>query len=327
MGLFISKRLLQLIPILVFLSVVSFFIIQLPPGDFLNMHVSRLRQSGEVVNHEEILALQRRYGLDQPAVGRYFLWASRFVRGDFGYSFEWNRPVNELIWERLGLTVVVALSTLLFSWIVAFIIGLYAATHQYSLGDYLATFLGFIGLAIPNFLLALVLMWVAYSYFGQEVGGLFSRAYVTAPWSLARFWDMLKHLWIPVVVIGTGGTAGLIRILRANILDELKKPYVMSAQARGLSRTQVLLKYPVRVALIPFLSTAGWTLPLLISGETITSVVLNLPTTGPLLLRALQSQDMYLAGSFIMFLSILTVLGTVISDILLAWADPRIRYE
>jgi len=258
---------------------------------------------------------------------QYWRWATGMLRGDFGQSFEWNRPVSTLIWGRLALTFVVSLFTLVFTWIVAIPIGIYSATHQYSFGDYFFTFLAFIGVAIPNFLLALVLMWVSFSYFGQSVGGLFAAEYIDAPWSWAKFTDMLTRIWIPVVVIGTAGTAGLMRTLRANLLDELSKPYVETARAKGVSERRLLYKYPVRVALIPFISTVGWMLPVLISGETITAVVLNLPTTGPLLLRALQSQDMYLAGSFIMLLSVLTVIGTLISDILLAWLDPTIRYE
>lgn len=324
---YIFKRFFQMIPLIILVSLVSFIIIQLPPGSYLNSYVANLRQSGETIDQSEIAALEKRYGLNDPVYVQYFKWISGIIRGDFGFSFEWNQPVNKLIWERIGLTVVITGITMIFSWIVAFIIGVYSATNQYTAGDYIATFLGFVGLATPNFMLALILMWVGYSYLGMNVGGLFSREYANAAWSLAKFIDLLQHLWIPIIVIGTAGTAGLIRILRANLLDELRKPYVTSAQARGLSKVHVFLKYPVRIALIPFISTAGWTLPLLISGSTITSVVLNLPTTGPLLLSALKSQDMYLAGSFILILSMLTLIGTFISDLLLAWVDPRIRYE
>ena len=274
-----------------------------------------------------IAALNKRYGLDQPVYIQYFKWVWGMLHGDFGQSFEWNRPVGSLIWERLAFTVVISLATMVFTWIVAFPIGVYSATHQYSAGDYIVSFIGFIGIAIPQFMLALILMWIAYAYFGQSVGGLFSPAYVDAAWSWAKLVDMLKHLWIPVVIVGMSGTAGLIRTFRANLLDELNKPYVTTARAKGVPERRLLYKYPVRVAMIPFISTVGWSLPALISGETITSVVLSLPTTGPLLLRALQSQDMYLAGSFIMVLSVLTVIGTLVSDILLAWVDPRIRYE
>lgn len=274
-----------------------------------------------------IAALRKRYGLDQPYYVQFFMWVWGMLHGDFGQSFEWNRPVSQLIWERLALTIAVSTFTMVFTWILSFPIGLYSATHQYSGGDYFFTFLGYIGLATPNFMIALILMWVAYSVFGASVGGLFSPQYVEAAWSWGKFLDMLNHLWIPAIVIGMGGTAGLIRTLRANLLDELHKPYVVTARAKGVPERTLLWRYPLRIAIIPWISTVGWSLPGIISGETITAVVLSLPTTGPLLLRALQSQDMYLAGSFIMLLSFLTVIGTLISDILLGWVDPRIRYE
>ncbi|MCB0062206.1 MAG: ABC transporter permease, partial [Caldilineaceae bacterium] len=269
-----------------------------------------------------------RYGLGQPVYVQYWKWVSGILfRGDFGRSFAWNMPVSDLIWGRLTLTFVLSLSTLLFIWIVAFPIGVYSAVRQYSVGDYIATFFGFLGVAIPNFLLALVLMYIAFKYFNQSVGGLFSPDYQEAPWSLAKVGDLLAHLWIPIIIIGTDGTAGLIRIMRANLLDELRKPYVVTARAKGLPEWKLLLKYPVRVALNPFISTVGWVLPSLVSGSAIVAIVLSLPTTGPLLLRALLSQDMYLAASFLLMLSILTVIGTLLSDLLLAWLDPRIRYE
>jgi len=324
---YILRQTLMMIPTLIVISIIAFAIIQLPPGDFLSTYVSQLTASGADVDDATIQALNRRYGLDQPIYVQYIKWVTGMLRGDFGQSFEWNRPVNTLIWSRLGLTVLVSSVTMIVTWLIAFPIGVYSATHQYSIGDYLATFFAFVGVAIPNFMLALVLMWIAFSVFGQSVGGLFSPEFIDAPWSWARVWDMLKRLWIPVLVIGTAGTAGLIRTLRANLLDELGKPYVVTARAKGVSERRLLFKYPLSVALIPFVSTVGWMLPQLISGETITAVVLNLPTTGPLLLRALQSQDMYLAGSFIMMLSALTVLGTLISDIILALVDPTIRYE
>lgn len=327
MSSYILKRVLYAIPTLILISIVSFVIIQLPPGDFLTSYVAQLSEAGEMVDEATIAALNKRYGLDKPVYVQYFKWVWGMLHGDFGQSFEWNRPVSSLIWDRLAFTVVISLSTMVFTWIVAFPIGVYSATHQYSAGDYIVSFIGFIGIAIPQFMLALILMWIAYAYFGQSVGGLFSPAYVDAAWSWAKFVDMLKHIWIPVIIVGMSGTAGLIRTLRANLLDELNKPYVTTARAKGVPERRLLYKYPVRVAMIPFISTVGWSLPALISGETITSVVLSLPTTGPLLLRALQSQDMYLAGSFIMLLSVLTVIGTLISDILLAWVDPRIRYE
>lgn len=325
---YIVRRLIYMIPTLFVISIVSFIIIQLPPGDYLTSLVATMATTGETVDRAALVALEQRYGLGQPVYVQYWKWISGIVlHGDFGQSFEWNQPVNTLIWGRLTLTFVLSLTTLLFTWFVAFPIGIYSAVRQYSVGDYLFTVIGYIGLAIPNFLLALVLMYIAFKYFNQSVGGLFSPAYQEAAWSTAKIWDLFKHLWIPVVIIGTAGTAGLIRIMRANLLDELHKPYVTTARAKGLSETRLLLKYPVRVALNPFVSTVGWTLPTLVSGAAIVSIVLSLPTTGPLLLRALTSQDMYLAGSFIMLLSTLTVIGTLISDILLAWLDPRIRYE
>lgn len=324
---YIGQRILVMIPTLIAVSVVAFAIIQLPPGDYLTTYVAQLAEQGEMVDESELEALKQRYGLGLPFYQQYWRWVSNIFVGDFGHSFTWNRPVNTLIWDRIGFTMLITSITVVFTWIVALPVGIYSAVKQYSIGDYIATFLGFIGLATPNFLLALILMYVAFKYFGQSVGGLFSPEYVEAPWSWGKFVDLLAHLWIPVVILGTAGTAGLIRIMRANLLDELNKPYVVTARAKGVSEAKLLWKYPVRVALNPFVSTIGWILPTLISGSIIVSVVLNLPTTGPLLLQALVSQDMYLAGSFILILSTLTVIGTLISDILLAWLDPRIRYE
>lgn len=325
---YILRRLLMMIPTIIAISIVTFIIIQLPPGDFLTTLIAGLASQGEDVNREAIEALSERYGLGQPLYVQYWKWMSGVLfHGDFGQSFEYNRPVADLIWDRLGFSVALALATLLLSWLIAFPIGFYSATHQYTVGDYIATFLGFLGLAIPEFMLALVLLFVSFKYFGQSVGGLFSPQYVDAPWSLAKIGDLLGHLWIPVVIVSVAGTAGLIRITRANLLDELNKPYVVTARAKGLSEPRLLTKYPIRVALIPFVSTVGWELPAIISGEAIIAIVLNLPTTGPLLLRALQSEDMYLAGSLIFLVSVLTVIGTLLSDILLAWIDPRIRYS
>jgi peptide/nickel transport system permease protein len=271
--------------------------------------------------------MRARYGLDQPTIVQYWKWISNIVlRGDFGESFEWNRPVKDLIWGRLGLTFILSFCTLIFIWLVAFPVGIYSAVKKYSIGDYAFTFFGFLGLAIPDFLFALVLMYIAFSQFGQSVGGLFSPEFQEAAWSWARFVNLMSNMWIPMIVLGLSGTAGLIRTMRANLLDELKKPYVVTARAKGLTENRLLVKYPVRVALNPFISTVGWILPALVSGSTVVSIVLNLPTTGPLLLRSLQSQDMYLAGSFILMTSVLTVIGTLLSDILLAVVDPRIRY-
>lgn len=323
---YVIRRLLTMIPTLIAISIISFIIIQLPPGDFLTSYVAELSESGEHVDRVELEALTTRFGLDQPMYVQYLKWAWNFVRGDFGHSFEWNKPVSELIGERLGLSVVLSVATLLFTWAVSVPIGIYSAVRQYSWMDYVLTVIGFIGLATPNFLFALVLLWVSYAYFGMSIGGLFSPEFSEAPWSLAKVIDLMKHLWIPMIIVGTAHTAKFIRIIRGNLLDELKKPYVVAARAKGLSETRLILKYPVRVAINPLVSTIGWTLPELVSGIAITAVVLNLPTTGPLLLKALMSQDMQLAGTFIMFLSSLTVVGTLISDILLAWVDPRIRF-
>jgi peptide/nickel transport system permease protein len=325
---FLSRRLLYMIPTMLAVSIVAFIIIQLPPGDYTTTYMSSLSSSGETVDQQVVAALKERYGFDQPLHVQYLNWVGNIITaGDFGQSFEWNEPVNRLIWDRFGLTLILALSTLVFTWIVAFPIGIYSAVKQYSIGDYFVTFFGFIGLAIPNFLLALVLMYIAFKYFGQSVGGLFSPEYENAPWSLAKIQDFLGHLWIPMVIIGLGGTATLIRVMRANLLDELRKPYVISARARGLPEWKVILKYPVRLALNPFVSTVGWILPTLVSGSLVVDVVLSLPTTGPLLLRSLLAQDMYLAGAFILLLSTLTMIGTLVSDLLLGWLDPRIRYE
>jgi peptide/nickel transport system permease protein len=312
---------------LALISVLTFIIIQLPPGDYLSSMVAGLSAEGVQVNQAFVEGMRERYGLGQPFYVQYWKWISNILfYGDFGQSFEWNRPVASLIYERMGLTLVLSIATLFFIWAVAFPIGIYSAIRRNSVGAHLATFVGFIGLAIPHFLIALVLMYLSFRYLGQSVGGLFSPTYENAPWSLAKVGDLMSHLWIPVIVLGMAGTASLIRIMRANLLDELNKPYVTTARAMGHPEHVILLKYPVRVALNPFVSTVGWVLPGLVSGATITAIVLNLPTSGPMLLRSLLTQDMYLAGSFILLLSTLTVIGTLISDILLAWLDPRIRY-
>jgi peptide/nickel transport system permease protein len=324
---YILKRLLFMIPTLFAVSLVSFVVIQLPPGDFLTMRVAALIEQGQTIEVSVLNDLRERYGLGQPIYVQYWKWITGIIlRGDFGQSFDWNELVGKLIWARVGLTLLISLASLLFIWAVAFPIGIYSAVKQYSPGDYIATFLGFIGIAIPDFLIALVLMYVAFKYFGFSVAGLFSADYVEAPWSLAKVIDLARHIWIPMIIIGLAGTASLIRTMRANLLDELKKPYVVTARAKGLSEVRLILKYPVRVALNPFISTVGWILPTLVSGATIVSIVLNLPTTGPLMLHALMNQDMYLAGAFILLLSTLTIIGTLLSDILLALIDPRIRY-
>ncbi|MBN1640075.1 MAG: ABC transporter permease [Anaerolineae bacterium] len=323
---YLGNRILLLIPTLIVVSIVSFTLIQLPPGDYLTTYIASLAAGGQIVQEDEIEALKRQYGLDQPMYMQYLKWVRNMLRGDFGMSLEWQRPVSDLIWDRLLLTFVISFSTIVFAWSLAIPIGIYSATHQYAFFDYFTTFLGFVGLATPNFMLALIFLWVAYSVFDISIGGLFSPEYVDAAWSWGRVWDLFKHIWIPLAILGTSGTAGLIRTMRANMLDELRKPYVTTARAKGLTERQVVWKYPVRVALNPFVSTVGWALPGLISGSTITAMVLSLPTAGPLLIRALMNQDMFLAGSFLMMLSFLTVIGTLISDVLLAMLDPRIRY-
>jgi peptide/nickel transport system permease protein len=325
---YVIKRLLYMIPTLIGMSMIAFLIIQLPPGDYVTSLIASMSDSGQNADPAQIEAMRRAYGFDDPAWLQYFKWITGIIfRGDFGYSFEWNRPVSELIWERMGSTLSISVAALLFVWAVSLPIGIYSAMRRHSVGDYAFTFLGFLGLAIPNFILALTLMYVSYKYLGQSVGGLFSPEYVEAPWSIGKVLDLMAHLWIPIVVIGTSGTAALIRILRANLTDELNKPYVITARAKGLPEYKAVLKYPVRVALNPFVSAIGWVLPELISGVTITAIVLNLPTAGPLLLRALISQDMYLAGSFILLMGVLTLVGMLISDLLLAWLDPRIRFQ
>ncbi|MEV8468328.1 ABC transporter permease [Fluviibacterium sp. DFM31] len=327
MGGFILRRALYMIPTVFLVSIVTFIIIQLPPGDYLDSLAAEMGESG-VDNTAVVEQLREQYGLGQPMYLQYWKWMTGILlEGDFGISFEKNLPVTDVIWDRLGWTFAISLLTLLFIWMVALPIGIYSAVRKYSVGDYVATFFGFVGLAVPNFLLALVMMYVAFRYFGQSVGGLVSPEYLDQPWSGAKFVDLLKHIWMPVFVVGTSGAAALIRIMRANLLDELYRPYVVTARAKGMSEFQLLLRYPVRVALNPFISTIGWILPTLVSGEIIVAVVMNLPTTGPLLLRALLVQDMYLAGSLILIVSLLTVIGTLLSDVLLAWVDPRIRYQ
>jgi peptide/nickel transport system permease protein len=325
---YIIRRLLYMIPTVLVISIISFVIIQLPPGDYLTSMVAGMAERGEEIDAATIEALRARYGLGEPVYVQYYKWMRGILlRGDFGQSFEWSRPVKDIIWERLGWTLVISVCTVLFIWVLAFPIGIYSAVRKYSVGDYVATFIGFVGVATPGFLLALVLMYIAFSQFGQTVGGLFSPKYLDEAWSWGKFWDLLSHLWVPLVILGTSGTASLIRRMRANMLDELHKPYVLTAKAKGLSEWKAIIKYPVRVALNPFISTIGWELPKIVSGSQVVGIVLSLPVTGPLLLRALKAQDMYLAGSFIMMISVLTVIGTLISDLLLAWFDPRIRYQ
>jgi len=323
---YILRRVMLMIPTLFVISIISFVVIQLPPGDYLSSYVATLRAQGDLVDEQELAVMQQRYGLGQPIYVQYYKWISGIIlRGDWGQSMEWQQPVKNLIWERMALTVVLSGVSLLVTWFVAIPVGVYSATHQYSIPDYLMSIFSFIGAGTPGFMLALVVMYLAWSRLGMSVSGLFSEQFISAPWSWPKVLDLLKHLWIPVLIIALNGTAGGIRTTRANLLDELNKPYVETARAKGLKEGRMVWKYPTRVALNPFFSTVGWQLAGLISGQTLLSVVLGLQTTGPLLLRALTSQDMYLAGSFLLLLSTLTVVGTLVSDILLAWVDPRIR--
>lgn len=307
------------------ISVISFIVIDLPPGDYVTSYIMALKQQGTSIAAGEEAVLRERYGLDQPLHIRYYKWISRFVQGDLGRSYQWNRDVKDLLAERMPLTVAISFLSLIFTWIVSFIIGIWSALKKFSVGDYIISVISFLAMSIPSFVLALALMYVGFAILKVDVGGLYSREFQNAPWSYAKFVDLMNHLWIPIIVIGLAGTAGTIRVLRATLIDELEKPYVTAAKAKGLPHWKVILKYPVRIALNPFISTVGWTLPGLISGSEIVAIVLNIPTTGPLLLSAIQMQDMYMAGSFILVLSTLTVVGTLISDILLALSDPRIR--
>ena len=300
-------------------------IIQLPPGDYLESYISELESQGESIDPQQIEMLRAQYGLDEPFLVQYWSWSTGMLVGDFGYSFEYGLPVTEVVGDRVFLTTVISIFTIIFTWLIAFPIGMYSATHQYSWGDYGLTFLGFLGLATPNFLLALVMLYFANVTFGTSIGGLMDPEYINQDWSWGKLQSVLEHLWIPVVVIGTSGTAAMIRRLRANLLDELHKPYVVTARAKGVPSFKLLVKYPLRTALNFFIADIGNMLPSIISGAEIVAVVLSLPTTGPILIAALQSQDMYLAGSFLMFLAILTVVGVLISDLALALLDPRIR--
>jgi peptide/nickel transport system permease protein len=324
---YIIQRLLLLPFLLIAFSIVVFAIVQAPPGDFLTAYVATLASSGTSISAEHVAALRHEYGLDQPVVVQYLKWMQNLLAGNLGLSLEYQRPNAELIGEQLVLTVVLALLAFLFTWVVAVPAGIFSATHQRSFVDYAFALLNYIGVATPNFLLALVLMWLAFAYFGIGITGMFSSEFVNAPWSVDRVIDMLQHVWLPAVVLGIAGTARLTRVMRANLLDELNKPYVMTARAKGLSEWRLVFRYPVRLALNPLVSTIGWYLPTLFSGSLIVATVMNLPNIGPLLLRALINQDMYLAGAILLIYFFLTVVGTLISDILLAWLDPRIRME
>ncbi|MCL5998627.1 MAG: ABC transporter permease [Chloroflexi bacterium] len=324
---YIARRIVTLIPILFLISVVSFVIIELPPGDWVSRQIINLRNSGIQVSEDEAERLTKMYGLDKPAQERYVKWITGILlEGNFGWSFQWNRPVNDLLSDRIPLTMLISFSSLILSWIIAIPIGIYSATHQYSAADYVFTFFGFIGLATPGFLVALILAWVIYSATGFSPLGLVSNQYLDSPWTAEKIGDMLKHLILPLLIVGLSSTGVTIRVMRANLLDELKKQYVITARAKGLTELSLLLKYPVRMAINPIISTVGWVLPGLVSGELLVSIVLSIQTTGPLLLRSVLEQDMYVAGSIVMILSTLTVVGTLLSDILLAAMDPRIRY-
>jgi peptide/nickel transport system permease protein len=324
---FIIRRIVLMVPLLLVLSIVTFVIIQLPPGDYLTVYIQQLEASGQQFDEAEIQRLRVQYGLDKPVYVQYFKWMGNVFEGNFGRSFHWQQPVNEVLSTRLPMTLLLSFSSLIVVWGLAIPIAIISATNQYSVFDYTFTFLGFIGLAAPNFLLALVVSWLFYLLTGEMVTSLFSVEFRDAPWSMAKFLDLLSNVWLPIVIIGLSGTAGLIRTLRATLLDELSKPYVVTARAKGLSETRLLLKYPIRIAMNPIFSTIGWLLPQLINGGVIVGIVLNLQTIGPVLMQATLSQDMYLAGSIVLILSVLTVIGTLVSDILLAWLDPRIRYE
>ena len=323
----IIQRLLILPILLLVFSVVVFWLVQAPPGDFLTSYVATLSSSGSSIDDAQVAALRQQYGLDQPVYVQYLHWMDGLFKGDLGLSLEYQLPNVELIGERLSLTIILALFSFFLTWAIAIPAGIYSATHQNSLLDYAFTVLNYFGVAVPNFMLALVLMWIAYDRFGLNVTGLFSPKFMNASWSMARFEDMLQHIWLPVIILGIGGTARLTRIMRANLIDELNKPYVVAARAKGLSEWRLILKYPVRLALNPLVSTIGWYLPQLFSGSLIVATVMSLPNIGPLLLRALIQQDMYLAGVILLIYCGLTVVGTLISDILLAWLDPRIRME
>ncbi|NQW11153.1 MAG: ABC transporter permease [Alphaproteobacteria bacterium] len=322
---YVARRLLIMVPTLIAISIITFIIIQLPPGDYLTTLIAEMESQGENVDQAKIAALRAQYGLDLPLWEQYLVWATGLLRGDFGYSFEYQLPVADVVGDRVLLTIVLNFGTIFFIYLVSFPIGIYSATHQYGWGDYGLTLIGFIGLATPNFLLALVLLYFANVWFGTSIGGLMNPIYIDQPWTTNKILSVLEHLWVPVVVIGTSGTAAMIRRLRANLLDELQKQYVVTARAKGLPPFRALMKYPLRMALNPFVADIGNMLPQVVSGSAVVSMVLSLPTTGPMLIGALQSQDMYLAGSFLLFLATLTVFGMLVSDLALGWLDPRIR--
>lgn len=324
---FVIRRLLLLVPFMFLISVVAFVIIQLPPGDFVDTYISNLEAQGGTVNAAQIATLRARYGLDQPMLNQYFLWMSNLLRGDFGNSFLFDKPVSAVLAERVPRTIALALVAMIVTWIIAIPVGIYSALRKYSFGDHLATFFSFVGVAVPPFLLALVSMYVIFDNTGFLITGLYSPEFRSEPWSLAKAADLLKNTWLPIAVLAVTGAAGTIRVLRSSLLDELKKLYVTTARAKGLPEHKVILKYPVRIAINPLISTIGWMLPAMVGGEVVVSKVLNLPTTGPVLLESILAQDMYLTGAIVLILSALTIIGTLLSDILLAAIDPRIRYQ
>jgi peptide/nickel transport system permease protein len=324
---YIIHRILIMVPTLIAISIVIFTIINLPPGNYFTTYMAELQGSGETTDLAKIRFLEKEYGFDRPLWQQYLYWAGGMLHGDLGYSFAYDLPVDKVVGDRLLLTAIVSITTIIFTYLVAFPIGIYSATHQYSISDHLLTFIGFLGLATPSFLLALVLLYFSNVYFGISIGGLMDPKYLGQPWSWGKAASLMEHIWIPVIVIGSAGTAAMIRRLRANLLDELQKQYVVTARAKGLHPLKALFKYPLRMALNPFISDIGSLLPQVISGAAIVSVVMSLPTTGPMLLSALRSQDMYLAGSFLMFMAFLTVLGVFVSDLALAMLDPRIRLQ
>lgn len=325
---FFVRRLLFVIPTLIAVSFISFLVITIPPGDFVDHLAAQAAQTGDLMTPDEKDALRHTYGLDQPVLVQYVSWVGGILqRGDFGYSFTWKLPVAELIWQKLGLTALLSIFSLAIIWIIAIPIGIFSAVRRYTAGDYVFTVFGFLGLAVPNFLLALAVMYIVFAWFGQDVGGLFSAAYIDAPWSWAKVADLANHIWLPTLVLAASGTASVIRIIRANLIDELHKPYVMAGRAKGMPEFRLLMKYPVRHALNPFVSGLNDILVDIVSGSTIVSIVMGLQTTGPLLLRALRDEDSYMAAGFILMLSVLTVIGTLLSDLLLGWLDPRIRRQ
>lgn len=325
---YLARRLLLAVFTMWAISVLAFVIIQLPPVDFIDTYISELSAAGGGgMTQEQVQALRVLYGADQPKPVQYLRWMGLVLHGDFGFTLEYQRPVSEVIGDRLALTMVVSLAALVLTWVISLPIGVYSAIRQYSVADYLFTLLGFLGLAVPGFLLGLLVLYVGFALFNVNLSGLFSAEYSDAPWTGAKVWDLIKHLPVPAIVLGIAGMAQAIRIMRANLLDEIRKPYVVTARAKGLSETGAILKYPVRVALNPFASTIGYTLPYIVSGSIIVSLVLGLPTVGPLLLKALIATDLFLAGAIVLLLGVMTVVGTLLSDLLLMWIDPRIRLQ